>query len=67
MLEVSEAEADKYKSYRFEACKYLFFYAVSVDPVDIELAKKVHAIAAGISPDDDFVKNAGQYIQMLSK
>ena len=67
VLEVSEAEADKYKSYRFEACKYLFFYAVSVDPVDIELAKKVHAIAAGISPDDDFVKNAGQYIQMLSK
>lgn len=65
VLEVSNDDADKYKNYRFEACRYLFFYAVSVEPVDKAGAKKAYDMAKAMDPENDFVANAGKYLKQL--
>lgn len=65
VLEVSEADTEKYSSYRFEAARYIFFYAISASPVNKELAQKALAIAKGIDPESQFVKDAESFIEGL--
>ncbi len=65
VLDVSASEAQKYASYRLEACRYLFFYAVSVEPVDKAAAKNAYDMAKSIDPENDFVKNAAAYLKQL--
>lgn len=65
LLEVSEAEADKYTSYRFEASRYIFFYAVSVEPADKALANQALTIAKSIDPESQFVKDAEGFLKTL--
>lgn len=62
-LEVSEDDPDKVKSYRFEACRYLFFYDVSIEPADLADAKRVYLIAKGIDAENSFIKAAEQYLK----
>ena len=63
-LEVTEDSPDEYKRYRLEASKYLFFYAINVEPNDMELARRVLDIAAGINPNDKFVQQATKFMEM---
>lgn len=63
VLEVSESKADEFAAQRFEACRYIFFYDVSIEPEDFEDAKRICAILKSIRPDDEFVKNAEQFLQ----
>ena len=67
VLEVSEPNKEKFENYRFEACRYIFFYDVSIEPADIEDAKKICEIAKSIRPDDDFVKNAETYLKQMAQ
>lgn len=65
VLEVSQTDQEKYKNYRFEACRYLFFYDVSIEPADMADAKRAYEMAKSINPDDAFVKNAATYLKQM--
>lgn len=54
-------------SSRFEACRYLFFYYVSVEPVDKENATKYAQMAKDLNYEEgaDMVKNFFDYLQTL--
>lgn len=65
VLDQSAAEPEKSANQRYEACRYLFFYAVSMEPEDVEGAQKAYEIAKEIKPEDSFVKNAELYLQQI--
>ena len=64
MLEVSADSHDETMRGRFEASRYLFFYAVNVEPNDMELAGRAYEIAKSIAPEDKFVQNAGRFMEI---
>lgn len=64
VIEITEETPDKYKRPRFEACQYLFFYAIYVEPNDMQLARRVLDIAAGIDPNHKFVQQATKFMEM---
>lgn len=63
----SEDETIKQKASnaRFEACRYLFFYYVSIDTPNKVEATKYATIAKSIRPDDDFVKAAFEHLKTM--
>ena len=52
-------------SQKLEAYKYLIFYGVQTD--DLDLVRKAADAAAVISPDDTIVKNAITYLKSMNK
>lgn len=64
VIEMTAETPDEYKRQRLEASKYLFFYAINVEPNDMELARRVLDIAAGINPNDKFVQQATKFMEM---
>lgn len=67
VINESEDEAIKQKASnaRFEACRYLFFYYVSIDTPNKVEATKYATIAKSIRPDDDFVKAAFEHLKAM--
>ena len=64
VIEMTAETPDEYKRQRLEASKYLFFYAINVEPNDMQLARRVLDIAAGINPNDKFVQQATKFMEM---
>lgn len=64
VIEMTAETPDEYKRQRLEASKYLFFYAINVEPNDLQLARRVLDIAAGINPNDKFVQQATKFMEM---
>lgn len=64
VLEVTADRPDETMRERFEAARYLFFYAVNVEPNDMALAERAYEIAKTIAPDDKFVQNAGRFMEI---
>lgn len=64
VIEMTAETPDEYKRQRLEASKYLFFYAINVEPNDMQLARRVLDIAAGIEPNDKFVQQATKFMEM---
>ena len=56
---------EKAKNLRFEACRYLFFYYVSIDTPNKAEATKYATIAKEINPDNDFVKAAFDHLKTM--
>lgn len=67
LLDASEAKADEFSSYRLEACKYLIFYAVQVEPMDLQLLRKAYDKARAIDPGDEQVVQVGQFLRSLNR
>lgn len=67
VINESEDEAVKAKAAnaRFEACRYLFFYYVSIATPNKAEATKYATIAKQIRPDDSFVKAAFEHLKSL--
>jgi hypothetical protein len=67
VINESEDETIKQKASnaRFEACRYLFFYYVSIDTPNKAEATKYATIAKSIRPDDDFVKAAFEHLKTM--
>ena len=67
VINESEDETIKQKASnaRFEACRYLFFYYVSIDTPNKVEATKYATIAKSIRPDDDFVKAAFEHLKTM--
>lgn len=62
---VGEDVKEKAKNLRFEACRYLFFYYVSIDTPNKAEATKYATIAKEINPDNDFVKAAFEHLKTM--
>ena len=67
LMNESEGEdvKEKAKNLRFEACRYLFFYYVSIDTPSKAEATKYATIAKEINPDNDFVKAAFEHLKTM--
>ena len=66
MNESDNAEVkEKAKNLRYEACRYLFFYYVSIATPNKAEATKYATIAKEINPDDNFVKAAFEHLKTL--
>lgn len=68
-LEASQEETLKdkpqAKNARFEACRYLFFYYVSIATPNKAEATKYATIAKEINPEDNFVKAAFEHLKTM--
>ena len=66
---INESEDDaiktKARNARFEACRYLFFYYVSIPTPNKVEATKYANIAKDINPDDSFVKAALDHLKTM--
>ena len=66
---INESEDDaiktKARNARFEACRYLFFYYVSIPTPNKAEATKYANIAKDINPDDSFVKAALDHLKTM--
>ncbi len=60
-----ESIRSKARNSRFEACRYLFFYYVSIDTPNKAEASKYANIAKDINPDDSFVKAALEHLKTM--
>ncbi len=56
---------EKARNPRFEACRYLFFYYVSIDTPNKAEATTYANIAKEINPDDSFVKAALEHLKTM--
>lgn len=65
VLESSESVADRTKAQRFEACRYLFFYYVSIEPANNDEARKVLELAKSIDPSNAFIQNGETYLNTV--